>query len=119
LQRAVVCTLLLATLPTLTGCRSLIARKKKQAAAEATAREQRPPAPIIVGKIVLVDEENSFVLIDSGNFQALAPGTKLQTIATDSEEPATLLVSTVQRRPFTVADFESGVPHKGQTVVKE
>jgi hypothetical protein len=113
------CVLLLVALLPTASCTSVSARKKKQASAEAAEREQQPPTPIVVGKIVLVDEENSFVLIDSGNFQALAAGTKLTTIAGDGEESAALLVSSVQRRPFTVADFASGVPQKGQTVVKE
>lgn len=79
------------------------------------------PAPVVkqagrqVGVVVLVNEDERFVLIDTGNLPAPAAGSALKTFSAGAES-GVVSVGAVARHPFVVADIASGAPHKGDQV---
>ena len=83
-------------------------RKSKVAAAQAVA-------PRRIGTITLVNEDDHFVLIDTGMAAAPTVGTALKSF-TGETASGVVAVGNVNRRPFVVADIVQGVPKKGDTV---
>lgn len=88
-------------------------QEKAPAAPKATPIELR-----YVGTITLVNDDERFVLIDSGNLPAPASGLKLRS-TTGGVESGKLTVSNVQRRPFVIGDITFGEPVKGDQVFAE
>ena len=89
------------------GC-STFKRKPKPALARAVV-------PVRVGTIMLVNEEQRFVLIDTGMVAAPTVGTALKSF-TGENASGVLAVGNVTRRPFIVADIVQGAPLKGDAV---
>ena len=83
-------------------------RKSKIAAAQAEA-------PRRIGAITLVNEDERFVLIDTGMAAAPAVGTALKSF-TGETASGVVAVGNVNRRPFVVADIVQGAPKKGDAV---
>lgn len=79
--------------------------------------ERTHPAPERVGVIVLVNEEQRFVLIDTTTGVIPASGTALKALRSDAEV-AVLHAGEVQRRPFVIADIVSGQPARGDVVFR-
>ena len=75
----------------------------------------RAVVPVRVGTITLVNEEQRFVLIDTGMAAAPAVGTALKSFTGESAS-GVLAVGNVNRRPFVVADIVQGAPLKGDAV---
>ncbi len=71
--------------------------------------------PQRVGTVTLVNEQEHFVLIDTGIAGVPAPGTALKCL-TDDAESGVVTVGKVTRRPFVVADIVRGEPKKGDGV---
>jgi len=69
----------------------------------------------MVGTIVLVNEEELFVLIDDGMRVGPPMGTVLK-INPAGGPPSELRVTQVQRPPFIIADIIRGTPRKGDKV---
>jgi hypothetical protein len=88
---------------------------------------RRPPkaqpvmkvAPLFVGTVKLVNEEEHFVLIDSGASPSPAPGSVLTTEAPDGHQPAELKAGEIRRRPFAIADVVKGTPRVGERVYQQ
>ena len=83
-------------------------RKPKTVAAQAEA-------PRRVGTITLVNDDDHFVLIDTGMAAAPAVGTALKSF-TGETASGVVAVGNVNRRPFVVADIAQGAPKKGDAV---
>ena len=83
-------------------------RKSKVAAVQAEA-------PRRIGTITLVNENDRFVLIDTGMSGAPALGTALKSF-TGETASGVVAVGNVNRRPFVVADIVQGSPKKGDGV---
>ena len=92
---------------TASGC---LWRKKrpKQSAAQM--------GPVIAGTIVLVNEEQRFVLIDSGTHPSPPSGGALRSF-TGEKASGVLKVETIRRRPFVIADIVEGAPQRGDRVL--
>ena len=79
------------------------------------------PAPVQaavpgrVGTITLVNNDEHFVLIDTGMAAAPATGTALKCF-TGEAVSGVVAVGNVNRRPFVVADIVQGAPKKGDAV---
>jgi hypothetical protein len=108
--RILVCVALVA----LPGCASL---KKLSPFKKPPRGERVHPAPERVGVIVLVNEEQRFVLIDTTTGVIPDAGTALKTFRKDVEV-AVLHAGEVQRRPFVIADFVTGEPARGDVVFR-
>ena len=74
-------------------------------------------AALVVGRVSLVNAAERFALIEENMVQAPAAGTLLR-IYSGSVLSAELRATGVRRRPFLVADFVSGTPAKGDSVVQ-
>lgn len=113
LRRFFVFTLCLAVLSALPACatlkKALPARKPKE---KATAT---PRVPQAIGTVVLVNDLDQFVLIDTGSAPSPPVGMALKTF-TGTVESGVVVVGNVQRRPFVVADIVKGTPLKTDTV---
>ena len=97
------------------GCALLkIGGRKKRAEPEAP----RATLPRLLGKITLVNEEEKFALIDIGSLPAPEAGLKLRSMSATSET-GELTVSAARRRPFVIADIESGEPQIGNRVFEK
>jgi hypothetical protein len=82
--------------------------------------KKKPPRATLkvdqmMGSITLVNEESSFVLIDSGTLPSPAVGAILKTHSTDGTA-VQLRVTQVRKPPFYVADIVKGMPKKGEQV---
>ncbi|HEX8312102.1 MAG TPA: hypothetical protein VF614_12335 [Chthoniobacteraceae bacterium] len=105
----------LALLTTLsTGCALLPWKRTKREKDSAP----RATLPRFIGTITLVDEDERFVLIDTGMLPDLTTGAKLRSV-TGAAESGKLTVSDVRKRPFIIADITHGEPKKGDRVVEE
>jgi hypothetical protein len=102
------------TLAVFPGCGVLqkATHPKKRTASTAP----RAPRPVNIGKIVLVNEESKFVLIDGGELPSPAPDATL-TSYTGNTESGTLLATKIARRPHIIADIKGGAPKKGDRVM--
>jgi hypothetical protein len=69
-----------------------------------------------IGRVVLVNSELDFVLIDTGTSPVPDPGTRLRAYS-EEECSAELSVSVHQQRPFLIADILSGKPRISDMVV--
>lgn len=69
----------------------------------------------LMGSITMVNEDASFVLIDSGTLPSPAVGTILKTHSADAL-PVQLRVTQIRKPPFYVADIVKGMPKKGEQV---
>ena len=100
--RAIVARLLAALLLplALTGCGLLW--KKKPPVPEATL-------PAWVGRVVMVDADNRFALVDTGAPAQIAPGTKLLAFR-EQRRTATLSATADNRPPYMAADITEGLP---------
>lgn len=107
--------LLLLALLVLPGCATL---KKLWPFKSRTQRGERVhPAPERAGVIVLVNEEQRFVLIDTTTGTIPAAGTALKALRGEAEV-AVLHAGEVQRRPFVIADIVTGQPARGDVVFR-
>ncbi len=100
------------------GCstlRKLLPARKLQPQNQKT--EERPKEPERIGTITLVNEEERFVVVDTGSGQVPAEGSALKVFG-DGRETAVLAVGDVRRRPFIVADIVRGEPRKGDLVFR-
>ena len=109
--RTVLVAALIATVP---GCAvfnkvHLLPRRKQKVAAVVAE------APRRIGKITLVNEDEHFVLIDTGMTAAPATGAALKSF-TGETASGVVAVGNVNRRPFVVADIVQGAPKKGDWV---
>jgi hypothetical protein len=96
---------------------SVLKKLRKKEPAAPRAERVRPEAPQRMGKIVLVNAEDRFVLIDAAEGGIPNSGTALKVFR-DSTEVAVLTMGSVQRRPFFVADIASGEPAAGDVVFR-
>jgi hypothetical protein len=87
------------------------------ACASRKPKPQGPPQPThrLVGTIVMVNEEQKFVLIDTDTAEASEDGTALKSFS-NGAETGVLTVSPEHRPPFMIADIVSGTPQKGDQV---
>jgi len=85
--------------------------RKKKPKAEKKVEAQ----PQLVGKIVLVNTDLNFVLLDAGNAAVPRAGTALKTMSGDMET-GVISVGDVRKRPFAVGDIVRGEPKKGDLV---
>jgi hypothetical protein len=69
-----------------------------------------------LGRIVLVNKSQDFVLIDAGTAPVPEAGTRLRAYS-NGELSAELSVGAHQQRPFLIADIISGVPRVSDMVV--
>lgn len=74
------------------------------------------PAPVVIGKVSMVNAELGFVLIQTP--ATPETGTALQTRAKDGTETALLRVSAEKKQPFIIADILKGKPQAGEIVTK-
>ena len=87
------------------GCALL----KKLRGREAPTQRTRPVQ--LIGKVVLVNTEGNFVLIDNGQNPSPGLGAVVQCRMSDGTV-AELQVTEIRKRPFVIADVLSGVPLK-------
>lgn len=106
--------LVLVALLALPGCTTL---KKMWPFKPPPRGERVHPAPERVGVIVLVNEEQRFVLIDTTTGVVPGAGTALKAFRHEAEV-AVLHAGEVQRRPFVIADFVTGQPARGDVVFR-
>lgn len=106
---------LLLTLLALSSCSTLA--KMWPFKSRTPKAERVHPEPERVGVIVLVNEEQRFVLIDTTTGVIPTAGTALKAIRSEAEV-AVLHAGEVQRRPFVIADFVSGQPARGDVVFR-
>lgn len=69
----------------------------------------------LIGKVVLVNPEGDFVLIDNGSNPSPGLGAVMQCRMPDGTL-AELQVTEMRKRPFVIADVLSGAPQKGAPV---
>jgi len=69
----------------------------------------------VMGTIAMVNEESSFVLVDSGSLPSPPVGAILKVRSADAS-PVALRVTQVRKPPFFVADIVKGTPKKGDQV---
>lgn len=74
-----------------------------------------PPSHRLVGTIMVVNEEQHFVLIDTESSFPAAVGTALKSFS-NGAETGVLTVSPEVKPPFMIADIVSGTPQKGDQV---
>lgn len=118
-RRFVVLGFLLANLAVLPGC-SLLPKwgdgwfglvKKKPEAPEATL-------PTWIGRVVMVDTDNRFALIDTGAPMRLAPGQRL--LAFREKQRTAVLESTGEMHPpFLAVQLVEGTPALGDQVAAD
>ena len=82
--------------------------KKKPPVPEATL-------PAWVGRVVMVDADNRFALLDTGAPAQIAPGTKLLAFR-EQRRTATLTATADSRPPYMAADIAEGLPSTGDQV---
>ena len=86
--------------------------KKKPAAPEATL-------PTWVGRVVMVDADNGFALVDTGAPLRLPPGRKLLAFR-DKQRTAVLETTGESRPPFLAVQILEGIPsQRDQVAVDE
>lgn len=81
----------------------------------ATKPKAPGPAHRAVGTVVLVNEEERFVLIDAGTHYPPAMGQALKSFS-GGAETAVLALSKERRQPFLIADIIKGEPRRGDQV---
>jgi len=96
--------LLLSALLFIAGC----AGKKKP---------PKPSAPVVIGKVSLVNRELEFLLIDT--YYTPPAGTPLRAVNASGDDTALLTVSQEKRRPFIIANIDDGAPQVGDRVIME
>jgi len=69
----------------------------------------------LIGAVVLVNEDEKFVLIDNGSNPSPGMGATVQCRMPDGTS-AELRVTEIRKRPFVIADVISGVPQKSAPV---
>lgn len=93
----------------LSGC--ALFGKKKKAIPEATL-------PTFLGRVVMVDTEHRFVLLDSGAAAALAPGTQVVTFR-DKRRTAVLRTTGESQPPYVALGIVAGEPALGDQAALE
>ncbi len=93
----------------LPGCAVLRARPWKRKSHETVRGLQ------LVGTVALVNEDDSFVLIDNGSLPSPAAGTVLKCNPSGAT-PAEVRVTQIHKPPFVIADIVKGSPKKGDQV---
>jgi len=66
---------------------------------------------------MLVNEEESFALVDFGTRDVPEKGAALKVFG-EGAETAVLAVGDVRHRPFVAADIVKGMPRKGELVFR-
>ncbi len=97
----------------LSGCAPRRPRKPPKAPAPTP-----PPAPLLVGTVTLVNEEQHFVLIDSTTSSSPLPDVVLKTRG-QGGETGELKAGAIHRRPFAIADLVKGTPKVGDQVFQQ
>ena len=97
----------------LAGCALRLPHKQPKKAAPAA-----PPAPLLVGTVTLVNDEQHFVLIDSTASPSPMPDVVLKTRGPGGET-AELKAGAIRRRPFAIADVVKGTPKVGDQVFQQ
>jgi hypothetical protein len=105
-------------------CSCTVGGAKRRAASEkqtarttpAGATNDSPVWQTRIGRVVLVNSELDFVLIDAGTSPVPEPGTRLRAYS-EEECSAELSVGVHQQRPFLIADIVSGKPRVSDMVV--
>lgn len=110
LHRLRLSLLLAAAIIVLPGCGLLHMWPWKKKAPGAVAK-----APRLVGTVALVNEEDSFVLIDNGSLPSPSAGTVLKCNLTGTTS-AEVRVTQIHKPPFVIADIIKGLPKKGDQV---
>jgi hypothetical protein len=88
------------------GCAGL--RKKAPDIPEATL-------PTWVGRVVMVDAEHRFALVDTGGPVRLEPGARVLTFR-DQSRTASLTVTPESKPPFLALEITEGMPATGDQV---
>jgi hypothetical protein len=105
------------------GCRTAAEKKGEETTAEGAATDQAssasPPMTLPVGLVHHVDETARFVLIRSSKGLQIEPETILTVHGDQGETVARVKVSPARKESFLTADFQDGVPRKGQQVTME
>jgi hypothetical protein len=115
LPRFCVFLLCLALLP---GCALFKKRSSaKQRAANEKALAEARKRPLLVGRIVLVNPTDRFVLIDAATAPAARVGATWRAYS-EGALSAELRATDVRRRPWVIADIVSGEPQTGDTVMQ-
>lgn len=78
--------------------------------------EAPPPWRQTLGRVALVNQDMSFVLVEIGTAPSPEPGAPLRAYS-DTTVSAELVVSSYQRRPFLIGDIVSGMPKVGDSIV--
>ncbi len=73
--------------------------------------------PVVVGKIVQIDQSYGFVIIDSGGIAGFVAGQELEA-RRDNKKVAKLRVGPEALRPFIAADVVEGAPERGDLVFR-
>jgi len=114
-RRAVLCAVLLAGAGAWSGCSIFRLRRVRPETEQSRAVQQARRPLLRLGTVMLVNEADGFVLIDSGALPMPAVGVRLVSY-TGAAPSAELKASAVRRRPFAVADIASGLPRTGDEV---
>lgn len=77
----------------------------------------KPAAPVVIGKVSLVNTELEFILIDT--YYTPPAGTPLRAVNLSGDDSALLTVSQEKRRPFIIANIDEGTPQVGDRVIME
>ncbi len=96
------------------GC-SLLQKLRGRGSASKDAPTQRTRQVQLIGKVALVNVEESFVLIDNGQNPGPGMGATVQCRMPDGTS-AELKVTEIRKRPYVIADVVSGTPQKGAPV---
>jgi len=92
----------------LPGCGMFGFMQRKPSAPEATL-------PTWIGRVVMVDAEHRFVLVDTGAPLKLAAGQKMIAFR-DRQRTSSLVVTPDNRPPFLAAEISDGTPALGDQV---
>ena len=95
------------------GC--VLLKKFRGRGAGKEAPTQRTRAVQLIGKVVLVNAEANFVLIDNGSNPSPGMGAAVQCRMPDGTT-AELKVTEIRKRPYVIADVVSGTPQKDAPV---
>ncbi len=98
----------------LPGC-SVLQKFRKRDEPPKDAPTQRTRQVQMIGKVVLVNAEEKFVLIDNGQSPSPGVGATVQCRMPDGTV-AELKVTEIRKRPYVIADVVNGTPEKGAPV---
>lgn len=106
--------LLLLAVVLLPGCSVLQKLRKREGPLKDTPTQGTRQVQMI-GRVVLVNADEKFVLIDNGQNPSPGVGASVQCQMPDGTA-ADLKVTEIRKRPYVIADVVSGTPEKGAPV---